>query len=173
MQPAPGQLPLFGGNSQRIISSAGFVAAMKAAMRGIVEASGRSREQVVDEMNRIDCPNNSAKGKGPYWFVRGDVFLCVSCNKSCSLTRPEGVILPLPLVSPPDPKATGKEFSMTPGELVTRKKLLRIDEAAYCLNISERLVYNWVAEGKLRQALGTPVRVSADDVAFYMQNFEP
>jgi hypothetical protein len=54
MHPAPAQLSLFGhGNSQRIISSAGFVAGMKAAMRGVVEASGKSRDQVVDEMNRI------------------------------------------------------------------------------------------------------------------------
>ena len=53
MHPAPGQISLFGGNSRRIISSAGFVAAMKAAMRDIVEESGKSRDQVVDEMNRI------------------------------------------------------------------------------------------------------------------------
>jgi len=120
---------------------------------------------------KFGCPHNSPKGKGPYWFVRGDVFLCVTCNKHCSLTRPEGTILPLPLVFPPD-KRKRREFSMTPGELVTRKKLLRIDEAAYCLNVSERLVYNWIYEGKLRQARGVPVRVSADDVAFFMQNFE-
>ena len=53
MRPAPGQLPLFDEISQRIMPSAGFVAGMKAAMRGIVEASGKSRDQVVDEMNRI------------------------------------------------------------------------------------------------------------------------
>jgi hypothetical protein len=53
MQPAPAQLSLFGHNSRQIMSSAGFVAGMKAAMRAIVEASGKSRDQVVDEMNRI------------------------------------------------------------------------------------------------------------------------
>ena len=53
MNAAARQLPLFGENSQRIIPSAGFVAAMKAAMREIVESSGKSRDQVVDEMNRI------------------------------------------------------------------------------------------------------------------------
>lgn len=53
MRPVPGQISLFGDNSQRIMPSAGFVAALKAAMRGIVEASGKSRDQVVDEMNRI------------------------------------------------------------------------------------------------------------------------
>jgi hypothetical protein len=60
MCPAPGQLSLFDANSQRIMCSAGFVVSMKAAMRGIVEASGKSRDQVVDEMNRIA----SVAGKG-------------------------------------------------------------------------------------------------------------
>jgi hypothetical protein len=60
MCPAPGQLLLYGENSQRIMCSAGFVVAMKAAMRGIVEASGQSRDHIVDEMNRIA----SVAGKG-------------------------------------------------------------------------------------------------------------
>jgi excisionase family DNA binding protein len=66
-----------------------------------------------------------------------------------------------------------KEFTLTPGEMVVRKALLRVDEVAYCLNISDRQVYRWIADGKLRRALGEePVRVPAADVAHYMQNFE-
>jgi len=64
MQPAPGQMPLFGDNCRRIISSAGFVASMKASMRGIVEASGKSRDQVVDEMNRIVAVTGKGLCKG-------------------------------------------------------------------------------------------------------------
>ena len=48
---------------------------------------------------------------------------------------------------------------------------MRVDEAAYCLNISERQVYDWIAEGKLRKARGTPIRVSAEDVASGMTTF--
>jgi hypothetical protein len=60
MQPCPAQFSLFGDNSRRILSSAGFVAAMKAAMRGIVDASGKSREQVVEDMN--DVVRTTGKG---------------------------------------------------------------------------------------------------------------
>ena len=120
---------------------------------------------------KLGCPHADAKGKGPFWFVRGDTFLCVSCDKSCSVVRPEGVILPLPLAYTVEKQ--GKEFSLTPGEMVARKALLRVDEVAYCLNISERHVYRWIAEGRLRRAIGAePVRVPAEDVAHYMQTFE-
>ncbi len=64
MRPASGQLSLFGDNSQRIMSSAGFVAGMKAAMRGIVEASGKSRDHIVDEMNRIVAVTGKGLCKG-------------------------------------------------------------------------------------------------------------
>jgi excisionase family DNA binding protein len=117
---------------------------------------------------KLGCPYADTKNKKPFWFVRGDVFLCVTCDKSCTLTRPEGVILPLPLAVPP---LQGEKFSLTPGEMVARRSLLRVDEAAYCLNISERAVYNWIYEGKLRRTEDVPVRVSAEDVARYMQNF--
>jgi hypothetical protein len=54
------QLSLFAAGRCEVIASAGFVAGMKAAMRSIVEASGKSRDHVVDEMNRIVA----ATGKG-------------------------------------------------------------------------------------------------------------
>jgi excisionase family DNA binding protein len=62
-------------------------------------------------------------------------------------------------------------YQLTPAEMVTRKTLLRVDEAAYCLNISERQVYNWIAEGKLRRVKEQPVRVPAVDVHSCMTNF--
>lgn len=49
----PIQLSLFDDNSRKLLSSVGFVAGMKAAMRAIVDASGLSRDQVVDAMNDI------------------------------------------------------------------------------------------------------------------------
>ncbi len=67
---------------------------------------------------------------------------------------------------------TDTPFSLTPGEMVQRKSLLRVDEVAYCLNIKERTVYDWIAEGKLRKTKENPVRVPAPDVLFYMSNFE-
>jgi hypothetical protein len=57
--PHPVQFSLF-GDSRQVMSSAGFVAGMKAAMRGIVDGSGKSREQIKDAMNEIV----RATGKG-------------------------------------------------------------------------------------------------------------
>lgn len=56
----PLQLSLFSNINQQILSTGGFVAGMKAAMRNTVDASGLSREQVVDAMNEIV----RATGKG-------------------------------------------------------------------------------------------------------------
>lgn len=67
---------------------------------------------------------------------------------------------------------TETPYSVTPAEMVSRKSLLRVDEAAYCLNISERTVYDWIAEGKLRKVKEQPVRIPAEDVAYRMTNFD-
>ena len=118
---------------------------------------------------RLGCPYAGAK-KTPFWFVRGEHFLCVTCDKHCALVRPEGVILPLPLEFPQE--KTGNEFNLTPGEMVSRKSLLRVAEAAYCLNISERKVYEWIADGRLRRTKDSPVRIPSEDVMRCMQDFE-
>jgi hypothetical protein len=54
------QLSLFAASRREVIASGGFVAGMKAAMRHIVDASGKSRDHVVDAMNEIV----RATGKG-------------------------------------------------------------------------------------------------------------
>jgi ClpP class serine protease len=56
----PTQLSLLHNSRREVIASGGFVAGMKAAMRGVVDASGKSRDQVVDAMNEIV----KATGKG-------------------------------------------------------------------------------------------------------------
>jgi hypothetical protein len=51
---APRQLSLLDHDNRReVLASGGFVVGMKSAMRDIVEASGKSREQVADAMNEI------------------------------------------------------------------------------------------------------------------------
>jgi hypothetical protein len=60
MPQAVTQLSLFAGSRREILASAGFVGSMKAAMRRIVDAGGKSREQVVDAMNDVV----RATGKG-------------------------------------------------------------------------------------------------------------
>ena len=119
---------------------------------------------------RLQCPHAEAKrGNKPFWFVRSDIFLCVGCSRACMLSRPEGFIMPLPIKYA---ERTPEPYTSTPAEMVSRKSLLRVDEAAYCLNISERTVYDWIAEGKLRKVKDQPVRIPAEDVAYRMTNFE-
>jgi excisionase family DNA binding protein len=122
---------------------------------------------------KLKCPYMDAKGekkgrKKPFWFVRGDAFLCISCSKGCALTRPEGFVTALPVQYPVKKDTT---YLLAPAEMVTHKALLRVDEAAYCLNISERQVYDWIAEGKLRRVKGQPFRIPAEDVHSWMVNF--
>ncbi|KAF5057838.1 hypothetical protein DSECCO2_352820 [anaerobic digester metagenome] len=118
---------------------------------------------------RLACPNIEAKPhKRPYWFVRGDIFCCIACERACSLVRPSGFPPILPINYP----QTSEPFQLSPQELVARKHTLRVDEAAYCLNISERQVYNMIYEGKLVALRDKPVRVRASDVAAAMEDFD-
>ena len=115
-----------------------------------------------------DDGKKKRKAKAPFWFVNSDSFLCIGCNRQCALFRPEGFMQPLPI----NYKRPCEPFALSPAEMVQRKSLLRVDEVAYCLNIKERSVYDWIAEGKLRGTKDKPVRVPVEDVAFYMNNFE-
>lgn len=110
------------------------------------------------------------RGKKPLWFVREDVFCCIGCAARCCLTRPAGFPLPLPLqiryAQPEHP------YTLTPAEMVERKGLLTVKEASYCLNVSERQVYDWLAEGRLVQLKMRPIRVRATEVKAMMSDFD-
>lgn len=117
----------------------------------------------------IQCPHAQSKGKTkPFWFVRGDIYLCLGCPKNCTLNRPAGFLLPLPIRYSECPE---EPYQLSPAEMIVRKSLLRVDEVAYCLNISERTVYDWISDGRLRKTAEAPVRIPVEDVAFRMTNF--
>lgn len=127
---------------------------------------------------RLNCPyapardesgHKKRKNHAPFWFVRGEHFLCVGCSRRCSLFRPEGFIRPLPINY--EERPDGEPYTLTPQEMIQRKSLLRIDEAAYCLNISDRTVRDWIDMGKLRRTEDYPIRVPVEDVAARMNLF--
>lgn len=128
-----------------------------------------SAEPEGNVYKRLQCPFAMTGSRNrPYWFVKGDIFLCLGCGRRCSLSRPAGFILPLP-INYPQPK---QPYTLTPAEMVSRKALLLVKEAAYCLNVSESKVYRYINEGKLNTLKDAPKRVSAADVRKMMEDFE-
>jgi excisionase family DNA binding protein len=63
-------------------------------------------------------------------------------------------------------------YTLTPQEMVKKRRLLRVKEAAYCLNVSERHVYDLIAEGKLAALKNKPIRIKVEDVALMMNDFD-
>ena len=105
----------------------------------------------------------------PYWFSRGDIFLCVGCSKKCCLNRPAGFQPALEINYAYSPE---RPFTLTPDEMVARKSSLRVDEAAYCLNCSEAKVYKDIYEGKLIALREKPLRVRTKEVAERMSDWD-
>ena len=105
----------------------------------------------------------------PYWFSRGDIFLCIGCHRKCSLSRPVGFMAPLPIEYEHDP---AHPFRLPPQEMVARRHTLLVAEAAYCLNVSRSLIYRYIRDGRLIVLKETPVRVRASDVATLMNDFD-
>ena len=120
---------------------------------------------------KLGC-NHALRGqkRKPFWFVRDDVFCCIGCADHCTLKRPAGFPLPLPIrynvVLPEMP------FTLTPQEMLARHDLLNVRQAAYCLNVSERTIYDYIAEGKLIRLRENPARVRTKEVIELRNNFD-
>lgn len=63
-------------------------------------------------------------------------------------------------------------FVLTPQELLARRELLTVQQAAYCLNVSVRKIYDYIAEGRLTRLKDLPVRVRAAEVRDLCQDFD-
>ncbi len=118
---------------------------------------------------RIGCPNWQKKTNGPYWFVRDKFYLCVGCASRCLLENPAGFVpmLPVRMVEEPQPF-----YSISPQEMLDRHDLLTVRQAAYVLNVSERTVYDYIAEGKLVRLKERPARIRASEVKALRENFD-
>lgn len=49
-------------------------------------------------------------------------------------------------------------------DLLRLKRVLRVDEAAWALNVSRQKVHDWIEEGVLDAVPGAPVRVTCSSV---------
>ncbi|MEG6550427.1 DNA-binding protein [Desulfocurvibacter africanus] len=109
----------------------------------------------------LDCP----KPRRARWFVQVDKHVCLGCAKQCALVSPEGFELVLPVSMKKRVKSC---FAYLPQvnarQLLESKLLLRVDEAAFVLNISESEVRNYVDEGRLTAHPEPPLRVTVESV---------
>lgn len=109
--------------------------------------------------DRVKCP----KPKKAAWFVRRGTYLCMGCGRQCRTTG-EGFRLLLPF--PRQTRVLVADVpALTVAQLLDLGRPLRVDEAAWALNVTEREIYALVDEGRLARAgAGRPLRVSAESV---------
>ena len=131
---------------------------------------GQATAAVYDN---LEC-DKSQRGRAR-WFAKGDLLICVGCERACTLPCPDGFQLPL-FKYPAPPKAA---FRLAPDELMSKRKLLTVAEAAYILNVSPRQIRNLIYEGRFNVTKDSPLRIPvaeikamAEDVDIYVSPSE-
>ena len=116
---------------------------------------GQATATVYDN---LDCEKGK-RGRAR-WFAKGDLLVCIGCDRSCTLSCPDGFQLSLfKYPAPPHPA-----FRLPPDELMAKRKLLTVNEAAYILNISARQVRRMIYEGRFPVTRDTPTRIPVAEV---------
>ena len=92
--------------------------------------------------------------------------ICLGCRRRCVVVDPEGwpSVYVDKMLSRPGAVAFATVERLNVKELLNMKPVLRVDEAAWILNISRQKVHDWVEEGLLDTVPGTPVRVTSVSV---------
>lgn len=110
--------------------------------------------------SRVRCPRPEKAA----WFTRGQQYICLGCARRCSQAHSSGFQLILPGVR----RGFQVAFAMLPAisatELVEKKALLRVEEAAFALGVSRSQIYTLIAEGRLIRHEDDPVRVTSQSV---------
>ncbi|SMF44588.1 helix-turn-helix domain-containing protein [Desulfovibrio gilichinskyi] len=115
-----------------------------------------------DVYERLGCSNPARA----YWVCNWPILHCLGCNERCTPKSIEGFQIVLPTIK------SEKKYDLSPYEMVSRKHLLRADEAAFCLNVKPRTVYKMAEEGKLNRHIELPFRVTAESVREQMEKVE-
>ncbi len=116
---------------------------------------GQATATVYDN---LDCEKGK-RGRAR-WFAKGDLLVCIGCDRNCTLSCPDGFQLSLfKYPAPPRPA-----FRLPPDELMAKRKLLTVNETAYVLNISSRQVRRMIYEGRFQVTRDTPARIPVAEV---------
>ncbi|SHI60311.1 helix-turn-helix domain-containing protein [Halodesulfovibrio aestuarii] len=113
---------------------------------------------------KLGCKDSSRA----YWLHRWPILHCLGCKKRCTPKSTNGFQVPMKF---PAVQERGK-FSLLPEEMLRTKKLLRVDEAAYCLSLSEATVRRLVDEGVLVRHVRLPIRITAESVQEEMERVD-
>lgn len=108
--------------------------------------------------DRLKCE----KPERAYWICNWPIMHCLGCNRRCTPKDIRGFQLVLPTESSANNSANPQPVEKIAALL--NKKFLRPDEAAFCLNVSERKIRNWVAEGILITLKRKPIRITSESV---------
>jgi len=104
------------------------------------------------------------------WFTREGRHLCLGCARRCAWAGPGfQAVLPLARDQRPAGLAYGQLPYVTAEELLAAKAVLRVDEAAFVLNVSERTVRDLIDSAKLDRLPDLPVRVTTASVRAALQ----
>ena len=118
--------------------------------------------------HEIECPA-PLFAKWLYEGQRAEEAVCIGCDRGCQVSCQQGF-------NPAPKRQQGihrkNYFTLSQQEMVRKFSLLRVDQAAYCLNVSERKIYDLVAWGKLIATKDKPVRIAAESVKAEMNNLD-
>lgn len=100
-------------------------------------------------------------------------YVCFGCDRQCTELDPKGWQILLPLQSrQPSLTAFVTAWPASAEELVENRLVLRVDEAAWVLNVSTKTIYRMLQEGKLRVVEGNPVRVTTESLRPWLTPLE-
>ena len=121
-------------------------------------------QATAEGYDKLNC-DKTRRGRAR-WFAKGDLLVCIGCDFNCTLPCPEGFQLPLFKY----PAAPAPVFRLSPDELMSKRKLLTVNEVAYILNISPRQVRHMIQDGRLKVTKCSPQRVPVQDIKIMVED---
>jgi len=98
-------------------------------------------------------------------------YVCLGCSRRCWAIDPVGWQMLLPVGdSRPGAVVFAPMMPLTADDLLRMRRVLRVDEACFVLNIGRTTFYEWTQDGRLDVVPGTPIRVTVQSVC---RNLEP
>ena len=98
-------------------------------------------------------------------------FICLGCNRRCAAVDPAGwpLLLPIGQQTRPGVVAFIEASRLSADDLLKVKRVLRVDEVAFILNIGKTKVFELIQEGQLDVLQDSPTRVTSESVERHLK----